>query len=258
MIIMSSITENTSRFTGRTAFYERYRQRYPAAKILSLLNQWCGLQPDWLIADIGAGTGMLSEVFLQNHTAVIAIEPNDEMRAPLAALTNTWPKLKAVKSTAEATSLADHSIDLVAAGRAFHWFDTQPALTEFRRILKPGGWLVLASLGRSKNQSQQSLAFEQILTTHGTDITYVRASYRVHENFEGIFASDHHNAELPGEQQLDWQAFRGQTLSLSMTPPPDGPTFPAFERALRTHFDNFATNNLITIATTCWLNAGRL
>jgi ubiquinone/menaquinone biosynthesis C-methylase UbiE len=255
---MTTATDNASRFTGRTDVYDRYRQRYPTQDILMLLQQWCSLQSNWVIADIGAGTGMLSEVFLANNNPVIAIEPNAEMRAPLEALTANYPQLQALNGTAESTGLAYHSIDIVAAGRAFHWFDTQTALAEFRRILKPQGWLVLASLGRAKNQTPQSLAFEQILTTHGTDTTYVRASYRVHENLEAIFRSDHYNAELPSEQHLDWQAFRGQTMSLSMTPSPDAPTFPAFERALRTHFDTFATNSIITLATTCWLNAGHI
>jgi ubiquinone/menaquinone biosynthesis C-methylase UbiE len=255
---MNTTTDNTSRFTGRTDVYDRYRQRYPTQQVLSLLKEWHVLQPDSLIADIGAGTGMLSEVFLANNNPVIAIEPNADMRVPLAALATKFPRLQIINATAEATTLANNSIDIVAAGRAFHWFDTQPALAEFRRILKPQAWLVLASLGRAKNRTPQSLAFEQLLTTHGTDITYVRASYRVHEDLEGIFASDHHNAELRSEQQLDWPSFRGQTMSLSMTPPPDAPTFPTFERALRTHFDTYATNNIITLATTCWLNAGHI
>jgi ubiquinone/menaquinone biosynthesis C-methylase UbiE len=255
---MSSALDNTSRFTGRTDVYDRYRQRYPAQQILSLLKQWLVLHSDSLIADIGAGTGMLSEVFLANNNPVIAIEPNADMRAPLTALATQHPLLQIINATAEATTLADNSIDIVAAGRAFHWFDTQAALAEFRRILKPQGWLVLASLGRAKNQSPQSLAFEHLLTTHGTDITYVRASYRVHENLDSIFITGHHNIELTGEQHLDWISFRGVSMSLSMTPSPDATTFPAFDLALRTHFDTFATNGIITIATTCWLNAGHI
>jgi ubiquinone/menaquinone biosynthesis C-methylase UbiE len=254
----SNIKNNTDRFTGRTAAYDLYRQRYPEHEITTLLEQWCGLQADWLIADIGAGTGMLSELFLNYGNRVLAIEPNAEMRTACTLLAAKWPSLKVIDSTAETTGLPDHSVDIVAAGRAFHWFDTQPALTEFRRILKPNGWLVLASLGRAKGQTPQSLAFEQLLTTHGTDITYVRASYRVHENLDGIFTTDAHQIQIAGEQKLDWPSFRGQTMSLSMTPPPDASTFPAFERALRTYFDTFATNGVITTATTCWLNAGRI
>jgi ubiquinone/menaquinone biosynthesis C-methylase UbiE len=172
MIIMCNTVDNTSRFTGRTATYDLYRQRYPAHELITILEPWCGLQTYWLIADVGAGTGMLSEVFLQNGNPVIAIEPNGEMRTPLAAVTTKWPLLKLLDGTAESTGLEDHSIDMVAAGLAFHWFNTQPALAEFHRILKPQGWLMLASLGRAKVKTPQSLAFESLLSEHVTDPTY--------------------------------------------------------------------------------------
>jgi len=72
--------DNTQRFTGRVTAYERYRTRYPAAEIIETLREWTGLTSEWNIADIGAGTGMLAEVFLENGNAVVAVEPNQEMR----------------------------------------------------------------------------------------------------------------------------------------------------------------------------------
>src|SRR5580698_6601361 len=118
--------DNTHRFTGRAEDYDRYRQRYPTAEILTRLRAWCGLQPSWLVADIGAGTGMLAEVFLYNSNRVLAIEPNRDMRDQMRfsveqQLGQPAPQLEIIDATAEATTLADASIDLVAAGRAFHW-----------------------------------------------------------------------------------------------------------------------------------------
>jgi ubiquinone/menaquinone biosynthesis C-methylase UbiE len=53
------------------------------------------------------------------------------------------PRFTSVAGTAEATTLQDASVDLATAGQAFHWFDPKLARTEFARILKPGGWVVL-------------------------------------------------------------------------------------------------------------------
>jgi ubiquinone/menaquinone biosynthesis C-methylase UbiE len=250
--------DNTGRFTGRSATYDRYRLRYPTDNILHLLQTWCGLQSDWPIADIGAGTGMLSEVFLANGNPVTAIEPNQEMHSVCEQLLHTGPLLEVRNGTAEATGLPNASISMVAAGRAFHWFDIPRALTEFRRILKPDGWMVLVSLGRDKDETPQCRDFELLLTHHGIDDNYARTGYRIHENLHEFFAADHHHAEIDGEQQLDWEAFQGQTNSLSVVPKIGDPRAETFHRLLRDYFHTYASNGILTAPTKCWIDAGRL
>jgi ubiquinone/menaquinone biosynthesis C-methylase UbiE len=251
------MSRSTHRFTGRAEDYDLYRQRYPAEEVLTHLRNWCSLTSQQRIADIGAGTGMLSEVFLANGNAVVAIEPNADMLAVCAKLQKDWPALSVVDATAEATTLADRSVDIVAAGRAFHWFDRELAIPEFRRILKPNGWVVLASVGRSHDANEQARAFEQLLHDFGIDYKYIRSGYRVHEHMEEVFLTDLHQVSLQGHQQLDWTSYLRQALSLSIVPLPDDPRYPAFEQALRKHFDLYVTNNEITISTTCWITAGR-
>jgi ubiquinone/menaquinone biosynthesis C-methylase UbiE len=253
-IIMSS---NTHRFTGRAEDYDRYRQRYPAEELLMHLRDWCGLTSQQSIADIGAGTGMLSEVFLANGNSVIAIEPNAEMRDVCARLQTEWPALTVVDATAETTTLDDHSIDIVAAGRAFHWFNRELAIPEFRRILKPTGWVVLTSVGRSHDANEQTRAFEQLLHDFGTDYKYIRSGYRVHDDMQEIFKGDLHQVSIEQRQVLDWTSHLRQALSLSIVPLPADPRYPAFEQALRKHFERYAVANEITVPTTCWITVGR-
>src|ERR1700749_1902662 len=93
------------RFDGRAADYDHYRERYDANEILAPLRDWCGLTPKGLIADVGAGTEMLSDVFLSNGNRVIAIEPNAEMRNACAQLQVDEPRLEIREGTAEATRL---------------------------------------------------------------------------------------------------------------------------------------------------------
>ena len=251
------MADNTQRFTGKAEAYERFRERYPVAEVLTRLKDWCGLQPQWAIADVGAGTGMLAEVFLQNGNPVIAIEPNEEMRLACQRMKSRWPQLDVTEATAEATGLADTSVEMVAAGRAFHWFDTQPALAEFRRILKPGGWVALVSAGRTDADTEQAHDFERLLVERGNDLSYARATYRVHDKLEDLFI-DLHQAEILGEQRLDWETLQGFTQSLSIVPRPGSPKFEAFEAGLRTHFEHFSHDGILTVQTTCWISAGRL
>jgi ubiquinone/menaquinone biosynthesis C-methylase UbiE len=243
---MSNATNNTERFTGRAEDYDRFRQRYPTQEILSRLQAWCGLEPNWRIADIGAGTGMLAEVFLENSNPVLAVEPNADMRQYMRTLFAPphplAPQLEILDATAEATTISAASIDMVAAGRAFHWFDERRALAEFRRILKPTGWVALISQSR-----------------HGTDYKYIRSGYRSHDNMQALFGSETelHQDQIAGTQQLDWAAFRGNTMSLSVTPQPGHANDAAFQRELRVFFDTFAVDGALTIPTTCWITAAR-
>ena len=223
------------------------------------------LEPDRLVADIGAGTGMLAEVSLEGGNRVLAIEPNSDMRAACERLRTRWPQLVVIDATAEATGLPDGSIDMVAAGRAFHWFDKQRAPAEFRRILKPGGWVALVSLGRSHDSNdaafrEQITEFERLLSEHGTDYKYVRSGYRVHDNLLEVFGpeAEWHQEQLPGTQRLDWPSFRGQMMSLSVAPREDHPNYAAFQRELRAYFDSHADGVVLAMPTTCYITGTRL
>jgi ubiquinone/menaquinone biosynthesis C-methylase UbiE len=246
--------DNTQRFTGRVAEYERYRMRYPD-EVLRVIGEWSGLTPAWKIADIGAGTGMLAEVFLENGNSVVAVEPNEEMRAVCEGLGERFPKLQVVDATAETTGLEDGSFDMVVAGRAFHWFDAPRALREFRRILRPDGWVGLVSAGRSKGESEQSRAYEQLLVQHGTDYEYVRDGYRVHDRLEELFGSAQvRNVELRSEVRLSWEEFVGQAMSSSFAPLPGHPKYEGMQTALSEFFERYAVDGLLVMPMSCWIN----
>src|SRR5215203_3908885 len=136
------MSQSVERFSNRVADYARYRPGYPR-EILSLFESDCGLTPHSIIADIGSGTGKLSELFLTNGNPVFGVEPNALMRETADALLANYPGFRSVNGTAEATTLADSSVDFVTAAQAFHWFDPVVAKVEAARILKAGGWAAL-------------------------------------------------------------------------------------------------------------------
>ena len=250
---------NTERFTGREAVYAAYRERYDPGVVLPLLREWCGLTPQWIIADIGAGTGMLSHVFLANGNPTIAVEPNAGMRATCAQIHLGNPLLTLIDGTAETTSLVTASVDMVAVGRALHWFDLEPSLAEFRRILKPPAWLAVIAFGREKDGREENRAFEELLRhyTPGGDGT--RATYAVYDRLRDLFPpGELRHAAIPGEMQMDWETLRGYTLSLSHAPLPEAPGFTGFEDSLAQFFARYQTSGSVTVATRYWINAGRL
>jgi len=135
-----------TRFSDRATDYVKYRPSYPAAAIDIILERLA--PPSQLVAaDIGAGTGISSRLLAQRGVRVLAIEPNAAMREA----GEPDPLVEFRDGTAEVTNLRDASVDLVTCFQAFHWFNPEPTLLEFRRILKPSGRLAVVWNNRDKN-----------------------------------------------------------------------------------------------------------
>lgn len=113
--------------------YAARRPSYPADSVAHLVGEGGGARH---VLDVGAGTGLLTEVVLAAGHEVVAVDPSPEM---LAQLTSRLPGVPALAGTAESVPLADAAVDAVVAGQAAHWFDVVPAAAEFRRVLRPGG-----------------------------------------------------------------------------------------------------------------------
>jgi ubiquinone/menaquinone biosynthesis C-methylase UbiE len=146
----------------------KYRPSYPGS-IINLLESECGLTRATIVADVGSGTGFMSELFLRLGNKVFGVEPNAEMRAAGERLLAKYPSFVSVNATAEATALPNQSIDLIVAGQAFHWFERAPTKLEFKRILKPGGWVVLVWNGFHVETSAVVRGYHELLMQYGTD-----------------------------------------------------------------------------------------
>ena len=118
-------------FGSVAADYAALRPGYPADVVHFLL----GARP-LRVLDLGAGTGLLTEVLLAAGHEVIAVDPSADM---LAQLRTRLPQVQAVPGGAEAIPVPDRSVDAVVAGQAAHWFQPEPAGAELRRVLRPGG-----------------------------------------------------------------------------------------------------------------------
>lgn len=111
--------------------YDQHRPTYPAAAL-----RWSvGAEPRTVV-DVGAGTGILTRALVALGHRLIAVEPDDAMRAQLSA---KLPAVDARRGTAEAIPLEDMAAGAVVAGQAYHWFDREKAHPEIARVLRPGG-----------------------------------------------------------------------------------------------------------------------
>ncbi|MDX6611829.1 MAG: hypothetical protein QOD75_1015 [Blastocatellia bacterium] len=209
--------DRQSRFSNRVDDYIKYRPGYPA-RVLELLTPECGLTPGDVVADIGSGTGILSELFLKHGNEVIGVEPNAEMRAAGERILASYPKFTSIAGSAEHTSLADSCVDLVTAAQAFHWFDRDRARAEFARILKPGGWTILLWNERRTGSTPFLRDYEELLLTYGTDYQEVRHE-NVYESIAAFFAPGHFKHEsFENLQIFDFDGLKGRLLSSSYVP----------------------------------------
>ena len=115
------------------AHYERFRPGPPAAAV-----DWFLPERVHRVVDLGAGTGALSRLLVDRADEVVAVEPDERMRAVLA---DEVPQIRVVDGRGETTGLPDDSADAVLASSSWHWMDPARALAEAARILVPGGTL---------------------------------------------------------------------------------------------------------------------
>lgn len=212
------------RFSSRVADYVRYRPGYPS-EVLPLLRTECGLKPGHVVADIGSGTGFLSELFLKNGNRVYGIEPNDAMREAGEEYLASYDNFSSIVGSAEATTLESGSVDFVSAGQAFHWFAPSATRTEFRRVLKANGWIVILWNDRQRDTPFAD-AYENLLLKYGADYRRVREAYpeaRVMQEFFGAFTVS--QKILPNEQVLDWEGLVGRLRSSSYAPQEGHPNY---------------------------------
>lgn len=97
------------------------------------------------LLDLGTGTGTLARGFALRGCRVTGIDPSAEMLEQARELDqHAGVEVEYRIAKAETTGLPDSSFDIVTAGQCWHWFDRPKAANEVKRILKPGGTLIIA------------------------------------------------------------------------------------------------------------------
>jgi SAM-dependent methyltransferase len=215
--------DSKQRFSNRVENYVRYRPGYPQA-VLDLLCEECGFAPESVVADIGSGTGILTQMLLENGNVVHGVEPNAEMRAAGENLLRRYARFHSVAGSAENTGLPDASVDYVVVGQAFHWFEPKAARAEFERVLKPRGFVAVIWNERKQDATAFLREYEGFLRVFGADYKRISEKYpqdRPMRKFFGTGAGG--KKSFANEQVFDFDGLRGRLLSSSYSPPQGHP-----------------------------------
>lgn len=232
----------TERFGNLVSDYERYRPGYPGEVLAYLVG--LGLKAGDGVADVGAGTGISSRMFVELGCVVYGVEPNEPMRAAAARAFAGRENFMPVAGTAEATGLGEGSVSWVVAAQAFHWFDRVAARAEFVRILKPGGRVVLLFNERLVDATPFLREYEEVLLAHANDYAQVN-----HANLDagvfGAFFDGYERVMFGNEQVMDLEGLLGRVRSCSYVPHPGEPGWPALEDQLGALFSRHAEGGVV-------------
>lgn len=237
---------SVDRFSNRVENYVKYRPTYPSA-VLDVFRAEMGFSTDTAVADIGSGTGISTKLFLENGSIVYGVEPNAKMREAAEEFLAAHQNFRSIDGTSTATKLPDSSIDIVTAAQAFHWFDPEPTREEFKRILKPGGWVTLMWNERQLDTTPFLIEYEQLLLKYANDYTNVRHDNINETKLEAFFEGDLRSATFPNEQVLNFDGIRGRVTSSSYMPAEGDETYQEMVKELRTLFDKHAENDRISV-----------
>lgn len=251
-------TDPTRRFSNRVEDYIKYRPDYPRA-LVALLGDECGLTRESAVADVGSGTGILSELFLREGVRVYGVEPNREMREAGEQLLAAYENFVSVDGRAEETTLGDDSVDFVTAGQAFHWFDPAAARREFGRILKDGGWAVLVWNDRRTEGTPLLADYERLLLEYGTDYREVSSKWAEGESIKALFGdAEVRTKTFDNEQVLDFDGLKGRLMSASYAPTPGHPNHEPMMRELFALFERHRRDGRVVVEYDTKVFYGRL
>ena len=230
----------TGRFTDRAGDYVSGRPSYPAEAVDVLLDG-LGDPADVVVADLGAGTGISSRLLADRGAQVLAIEPNDAMRAAA----EPHPRVEWIAASAERTGLGEASVDLAAVFQAFHWFDHRAALDEIVRIVRPGGRAAIVYNERDE-RDPFTAAYGDLVRAYQTDETERRRADGL-ELFTAFEAwKTKRRVEVRNEHELDLDGVLARARSTSYLPK-DGPAAEALHAAVRALVERFAEDGRVVM-----------
>ena len=227
---------STERFSSRVENYIKYRPSYPAA-VLELLSSRCGLDAESAVADVGSGTGILTELLLETGAAVFAVEPNRGMREAAERHLNDYGRFNSVDGTAEATTLSEASVDLITASQAFHWFDVQKSRRELRRILSPEGWVALIWNERPVEPMPLLDEYDALLRRYCSEYDRVKNMRADESKIREFLGHRPEIAVFANRQVFDYAGLEGRLMSSSYAPEAGTPQHEPMIAGLREIFD---------------------
>ena len=242
-------------FCGKVRDYLAARPDYPPA-LLDALAADGALTPGCDVADLGAGTGVLTAALVARGYRVTAVEPNAEMRAACDERLGGRPGYASRAGSAEATGLPAQSVDLLTAAQAFHWFDVAPARAEALRVLRPHGQVALIWNDREPTDPLQQ-ALDALFDQYGGAARQAMLAQDDRSKVPLFFGHAPAQRRFPNEHRLPLAGLQSLVFSRSYMPRHDSPTAAPLADAVTALFHRFAQDGQVVVRYRTLLVVGR-
>lgn len=217
------------------------------------------IRPVQIIADVAAGTGILTEALLKLGNTVLAVEPNKEMREAAEQMLAGYPGFRSIAGSAEGTGLEHGSVDLITVGHAFHWFDVDRTRLEFARILRSEGWIVLLFNWPRADSTPFQRAYEALLRTFSVDYDQVVQKHPDDATLRRFFGpGGYKTRKFDNYQVFNYESLEGRLLSSSFVPPEGHPRFDPMVEHLRQIFADHQVGGTVRFEYDTVVHYGRL
>ncbi len=228
---------NEQLFTCRAENYRKARPGYAEGAIELLLGDI--LKSGYKIADIGSGTGIFAKALIDRGFDVYCVEPNDRMRDQAVQILGDSPHFIPVAAAAESTSLPEHSVEVVTAASALHWFDAESFQAECSRILKPGG-VFFAVLNCRKYTDEFTLRQHQLCLELCPDFTSLsHGMEKTLPKLRILLGEDFRRQEFDFPLTYTKEKFIQRSLSSSYAPEPGSAEERKYTSALQNLMEEF-------------------
>ncbi len=213
------IKQIQDRFSGEEYldFYDKYRPSAPQALVNSSL-QYARVKHAGLIVDIGSGTGLSTFIWKNCATSIIGVDPSADMRRLAEShLDQTMSHISFIHGTGQEVEVEDASVDIVSCGQVFHWMETEKALREVHRILRPGGvfvvydcaWPPIFHPDLESAYRNLFVRIDQIAKGYNSEIVIGHMKQKHFENIDGsgyfdsVHASDYNKTETGSLERFE-------------------------------------------------------
>jgi len=165
-------TKLAKEYTHRTGYSEI---------ILKMLASYIGaFREGFKVADVGAGSGKLTEHLCNMGFEGYAIEPNDAMREEGMQATSEYTNIQWRMGSGEETGLPENCVNWVFMASSFHWTDPDISLKEFFRILRSGGYFTALWNPRNLENNELHQRIESLIYDIAPEIERVSSGSSKH------------------------------------------------------------------------------
>lgn len=246
-------------FLGKAKLYSKYRPKY-SNNYYQFLKSSLNINKESIVADIGAGTGIHTKGLVGIAKEVFAIEPDLQMMNECLFQLKDYPNVSGINCSAEEIYLPNNSVDYITVAQAFHLFDEKKSLSEFHRIIRPNGLLIL--VWNSKEHNELFFANERVIEKYCPLYKReVHARQFSYDSYRDLFIPETYSYNYfygDSNEQLDKETFIMRTMSASYAITKSDKEYFSMINELQKVFDYYSLNQLVKVPQSTVIFSGKI